>query len=283
MLKVRNSSLVALDTAIFAAIFALGGCSSSSTKDADLELGDEIPVAEASTDAIPPPADGELPPPEASAELPPPDEIPPPADGEIPPPEAPPQDQFAEAPPAPEAPPMDAAPPAPEPEPAPPMASSGSTESHTVRGGETLMKIAFEAYGDIYAWKKIYEANRDVITDPNNIPKGITLKLEGATRPQPEQNGERYQIKKGDTLGKISAQVYGTPSRWRDIWENNRQLVKDPNKIYAGFYVYYQPQGQPMAAAPQAAPQSPGDDRMPAAADPATANMAPPADVPAAQ
>lgn len=276
MLNLRKVTLGIL----VSGIFALGGCSSSSTKDADLELGDEVPVAEATTDAIPPAADqGELPPPEAQAEQPAPDALPAPEAS----PEPTPQEQFAEAPPAP---PADVPPPAEAPAPpAPEMAATA--ESHVVRGGDTLMKIAFEAYGDIYAWKKIYEANRDVITDPNNIPKGVTLKLEGASHPQPEQNGERYQVKKGDTLGKISAQVYGTPSRWKDIWENNKQLIKDPNKIYAGFYVYYQPQGQPMAAAP-ASQQAPTEARMPAAANAAPvavpeSNMAPPADVPAAQ
>ena len=24
-----------------------------------------------------------------------------------------------------------------------------------------------------------------------------------------------------------------------DVWENNRQLIKDPNRIFAGFYLYY--------------------------------------------
>lgn len=174
-------------------------------------------------------------------------------------------------------------PPAPE-EPAPPSpemaaaAPTGPTESHTVKSGDTLMKIAFEVYGDIYQWRKIYEMNRDVISDPNNVPKGIALKVEGGSRSQPEQNGERVQIQKGDTLGKISSRVYGSPDRWKDLWENNRQLIKDPNKIYAGFYIYYQPQGSPMAQAP-AAPAAAGEE----ARVPASTAAAPAADVPAAQ
>ena len=59
-----------------------------------------------------------------------------------------------------------------------------------------------------------------------------------------ERNGESYLIKRGDTLGVISNDVYGTTRKWKKLWENNRQLIKDPNKIYAGFYLYYQPEGK---------------------------------------
>ena len=45
------------------------------------------------------------------------------------------------------------------------------------------------------------------------------------------------------TLGSISHTVYGSTRKWKKLWENNRQLIKDPNKIYAGFYLYYQPEG----------------------------------------
>lgn len=52
-------------------------------------------------------------------------------------------------------------------------------------------------------------------------------------------DGTPYLIKRGDTLGLISDDVYGTTKKWRKIWENNRKLIKDANRIYAGFYLYY--------------------------------------------
>jgi nucleoid-associated protein YgaU len=123
-------------------------------------------------------------------------------------------------------------------------ASSGPASDYQVKAGDTLMKIAFEQYGDLYRWKEIYNANREVIADPNNVPPGTRLTLNGAGMVTIEKSGESYLIKRGDTLGIISNDVYGTVRKWKKLWENNRQLIKDPNKIYAGFYLYYIPEGK---------------------------------------
>jgi nucleoid-associated protein YgaU len=123
-------------------------------------------------------------------------------------------------------------------------APSGPASGYQVKAGDTLMKIAFEQYGDLYRWKEIYNANRSVIQDPNHVPPGTNLTLNGAGMVTIERNGESYLIKRGDTLGVISKDVYGTMRKWKKLWENNRQLIKDPNKIYAGFYLYYVPEGK---------------------------------------
>lgn len=111
---------------------------------------------------------------------------------------------------------------------------------YTVQSGDTLMKIAFETYGDLYQWKKIYEDNQDRIQNPNHISPALVLKLEKRSDSVAiERNGEKYLIKWGDTLGIISEDVYGTKSKWKKIWHNNKQLIHDPNQIFAGFYLYY--------------------------------------------
>jgi nucleoid-associated protein YgaU len=51
--------------------------------------------------------------------------------------------------------------------------------------------------------------------------------------------GSPYLIRTGDTLGKISKNVYQTMTKWKMLWENNRPMIKDPNKIFAGFTIYY--------------------------------------------
>lgn len=189
-------------------MLALGACSSSKKQEAD-EIPDAIPPADAATDAVPlPPSDG---------------------------PPLPPMDAGAP-------PPMPAADPV-----APPISSSSGssdmTDTYTVQQGDTLMKIAFETYGDLYRWKEIYEANRDKISNPNAVPRGTRLKIDRPATPAAiDRNGEKYLIKRGDTLGSISGEVYGTIKKWRKLWENNRQLIRDPNKIFAGFYLYYLPE-----------------------------------------
>ena len=49
--------------------------------------------------------------------------------------------------------------------------------SYTVQKGDSLSKIAKQHLGDANAWKKIFEANRDVLDDPDKIFPGQTLKL----------------------------------------------------------------------------------------------------------
>lgn len=118
--------------------------------------------------------------------------------------------------------------------------SSAGAGVYTTRAGDTLMKIAFENYGNLYKWREIYEANRDRIADPNALSPGIELKLDRSVGAVTiEKNGNQYLIKRGDTLGTISDDVYGTNKKWKKLWENNKQLIHDPNKIYAGFYLFY--------------------------------------------
>ena len=122
--------------------------------------------------------------------------------------------------------------------------NGGKGSTYTVKKGDTLMKIAFENYGDLYRWKDVYEANKQAIADPNHVPPGTQLVLNGAGAVQVEHRGEQYLIKQGDTLGTISNDVYGTPRKWKKLWNNNRDLIKNPNHIYSGFYLFYQPEGR---------------------------------------
>ena len=54
----------------------------------------------------------------------------------------------------------------------------------------------------------------------------------------PEESGasamEKYTVKKGDTLQKISKQFFGSTKKWMKIYEANKGVLKAPNKIYPG-------------------------------------------------
>lgn len=53
---------------------------------------------------------------------------------------------------------------------------AGAT-TYTIEKGDTLSKIAKEQLGHASAWKQIFEANRDVIDDPDRIFPGQVIKL----------------------------------------------------------------------------------------------------------
>lgn len=51
------------------------------------------------------------------------------------------------------------------------------TQTYVVQAGDTLSKIAQKYYGDATLYTKIFEANRDVLKDPNRISPGQKLRI----------------------------------------------------------------------------------------------------------
>ena len=69
----------------------------------------------------------------------------------------------------------------------PPVAPSSASpnvadreKTYTVVAGDTLSEIAKREYGDASDWKRIYEANKDTIKNPDLIYPGQTFKIPGA-------------------------------------------------------------------------------------------------------
>lgn len=110
---------------------------------------------------------------------------------------------------------------------------------YRVKEGDTLMKIAFEVFGDLTRWREIHDLNKEWIGDPNVLTKGTRLRIKVFNVRTVSRNGEAYLIKRGDTLRRISQWVYGTVEKWKKLWENNRELISDPNRIFAGFKLYF--------------------------------------------
>lgn len=51
---------------------------------------------------------------------------------------------------------------------------------------------------------------------------------------EPAPEATMYTVKSGDTLGKIAKEHYGNAAKYPVIFEANRPLLSDPNKIYIG-------------------------------------------------
>jgi nucleoid-associated protein YgaU len=56
-------------------------------------------------------------------------------------------------------------------------AATPSGRSYTVQKGDSLSKIAKREYGDAQAWRRIYEANRDAIENPDLIYPGQVIRI----------------------------------------------------------------------------------------------------------
>lgn len=54
---------------------------------------------------------------------------------------------------------------------------AGAGTQYTVRAGDSLSAIAKREYGDANAWRRIYDANRDKIDDPDLIQPGQQLTI----------------------------------------------------------------------------------------------------------
>jgi nucleoid-associated protein YgaU len=59
-------------------------------------------------------------------------------------------------------------------------ATSTSASTYTVKSGDTLSKIAKEHLGNANAYMKIFDINKDQLSDPDKIKPGQVLKLPAA-------------------------------------------------------------------------------------------------------
>ncbi len=109
------------------------------------------------------------------------------------------------------------------------------TVIYTVAPGDTLSAIAVRYYGNASLWRRIYEDNREVITNPNRVRAGMQIKLYLANvTAQTDETGNttadtagQYTIRGGDSLWKIARTMYGQGGQWRRIYEANRNVIPD--------------------------------------------------------
>ena len=86
--------------------------------------------------------------------------------------------------------------------------------------------------------KVMAEFNKRVKTD-NTLN---TIRIPEAPKPKPKPEPTKveepaevfYEVKPGDTLSGISLKYYGKANEYMKIFEANRDIIDDPNKIYPG-------------------------------------------------
>lgn len=85
--------------------------------------------------------------------------------------------------------------------------------------------------------------------DFGNVSSGTSSTAREAPKPDPAQppataptsgpagatgGGGTYEVQAGDTLSAIAQRHYGNASEWRKIYDANRNILDDPDKIYPG-------------------------------------------------
>lgn len=70
-----------------------------------------------------------------------------------------------------------------------------------------------------------------------NVDDQLTLK-EPLKIEIPDIKKTMYTVKSGDTLSKIAKEVYGDANKYPKIFEANKPMLTDPDKIYPGQVLY---------------------------------------------
>ena len=145
-----------------------------------------------------------------------------------------------------------------------------ATPRYVVQSNDTLVRIAHRFYGaqGDRLWRRIYEANRSVLSDPDRLRPGQKLVIPGAEAspalasvPVPEGDGVHtvtagelaemlgnrsdlvevaspipatYTVQKGDTFYGIAKRLYGNARYAPLLHLKNKHLVPDATKLRAG-------------------------------------------------
>ena len=91
------------------------------------------------------------------------------------------------------------------------------------------------------AKNKVWDKIKQVDAAYKDLSADITVDPSIASTPAPNlppspllSEEQTYTVEVGDTLSKISKQFYGEASLYMNIFEANRDKLKDPNKIQPG-------------------------------------------------
>lgn len=106
---------------------------------------------------------------------------------------------------------------------------------YTWQEGDTFASVAERYFGSRLQVNRLLRNNEgledrqlgagDQILIPAHAAGEVSTVASGATT---------YQVQSGDVLGTISMSVYGTSKSWRKIYDANRDVLADPNRLVVG-------------------------------------------------
>lgn len=78
------------------------------------------------------------------------------------------------------------------------------------------------------------EALEKAVLMAGNVSGVSEVRYDGVSAPEATEQVEYYEIVSGDTLSGIAKKFYGNGAKYMRIFEANREVIKDPDKIYVG-------------------------------------------------
>ena len=101
----------------------------------------------------------------------------------------------------------------------------------------TGLKAEFERGTVVLRGRPADQATHDRAVDIARRVPGVTRvddRLELQAAAAAGSAARSYTVKKGDTLSEIAARELGAASRWKEIFEANRQTIANPDLIHPG-------------------------------------------------
>jgi LysM repeat protein len=96
--------------------------------------------------------------------------------------------------------------------------------------GECTNKEAFQKCvlmaGNVEGVKDVYATGLQAYVSPEQKA--------AAAQPAAEPEEEYYVIQKGDSLWKIASKYYNDGNKWPKLFEANKEIILDPDKIFPG-------------------------------------------------
>jgi len=78
------------------------------------------------------------------------------------------------------------------------------------------------------------EALEKAVLMAGNVNGVSEVNYDNVTAPPATEKVEYYEIVSGDTLSGVAKKFYGDGSKYMRIFEANKEVIKDPDKIYIG-------------------------------------------------
>jgi nucleoid-associated protein YgaU len=123
--------------------------------------------------------------------------------------------------------------------------AEAAVENHRVQPGDTFSSLAKTYYGDVKYAEFLMKSNPQ-IADPRRMAVGALVRI--PPRPQDDALGtpsttttprrtavdarRTYRVRPGDSFYAIARDMLGDSSRWKELFELNKQLVHgDPTRL----------------------------------------------------